>query len=231
MLTHKQVETMVDDFMGEKSWHRLRNSEYLGTREHRWNRSSEPDSGFGVFNISRPDRIYAQQNTIVVCEIKPEVISQREVMTGIGQLACLLPYEVKPYLVIPESQVKIFFNAISKLPWLGVLSYSSKELRVFQKSERDLTDLIRLPTLIPAGPKGLTREILWEFLGDFIERDGLYDEFTLKTQLEAKYLHIKVYYQTLGNLLTSMGFEQEGGGDNKLYNITINRRKDENYTV
>jgi len=248
MLTHKQVETMLDNFMGEKGWMRLKNSEYRGSKNQRprnLEKNYLVDSGFGVFNTRQPDRIYVQKGTIVVCEIKPEDTSEREIMTGIGQLASLLPYAVKTYLVIPESKINNFSYTFKELPWLGILSFSpswislsgadwqpvQSRLQMLHKAERDLSKLKSLPILAPVQTqKNLTREILWEFLRNI--QQGKYGESVLKKQIEAAYPNVKVYYQTLAKLLTSMGFEEALSLDEKTYNIIFARGVDESiYTL
>jgi len=108
MLTHRQVEAKLDRFMEELSWSRVK-------------------MGNGMSTFCQPDRMYAKpEMNLLVCEIKPSIVATGEIKRGIGQMACFLPWRVKPYLVIPENRFEDFQKIWVSLPWLGIFSYDEK---------------------------------------------------------------------------------------------------------
>ena len=183
-LTHKQVETLIDNLMVKQDWIRVR------TPDH--------------FN-RRPDRLFTKGDDILVMEIKPENARDSEILKGIGQIASYLPYQVKPYLVLAEKWVDEFKDTFRMLPGIGILRYSpAGEMVISQKSERSIAGLQKLELLKSVDI--LTRELLWKFLKDTITSDGLYSLDSIEADLIMTYPAIAVERQTVARLLLSMGY-------------------------
>ncbi len=106
-LTHKEIETMCDNFMKDAGWERA--------QEKKLNKA--------LVEI-RADRLYFKENEDPLAfEIKPENAQPPEIKRGIGQCATCLPCQVKPYLVLSRKQWAAFVDIIAFLPWLGILVY------------------------------------------------------------------------------------------------------------
>ena len=186
-LTHKQVETLIDNLMVKHAWVRVKNSSHL-------------------FKGSRPDRLFTKEGEILVMEIKPENSSKGEIHRGIGEVVGFLPYQVKPYLVLPESLVDWVRDVFKMLPDIGVLQYSpTGEITMFQKSERNMASL-RTVKILDRPSIDMTKELLWKFLKNTITEDGMYSLDFIEGALQVAYPIIRIDRQTVARLLLSMGY-------------------------
>ena len=171
MITHKGLETRCDDFMKQRGWYKAKRRT-------------------GLFN-RLPDRIYSKPGAWpLVFEIKPDNIRMGEIQKGIGQCVFYLPYQVKPYLVLPEhwlnQEIK---NVLKQLP-IGVLAYDG-DLRIYQKaSDRDFRDLLPAPEL--EVDLKLTRDTLQEFLSRYPR--GEYALADIVSDLRKEYPLLGVVY-------------------------------------
>jgi len=193
-LTHKEIESLCDLFMENKGWDRVRKA--------------------SIFNENRlesyaADRIYIKNGVVLVFEIKPENASPEEIKRGIGQLACFLPYQIKPYLVLSEAQWSWsnMRGVIKFLPWLGVAVYKSMfELEIKQKSTRDDKELL------PVGDLPIKlRELTYDHIYSFIKKrelKGFHSVKELEGLLKEAYPNYKVFKQNIGSALKGAGFKQ-----------------------
>jgi len=185
-LTHKQVENLVDNLMVKQGWVRVKNQHHL-------------------FHGRYPDRLFARGDDILVIEIKPENARDSEILKGLGQMTCYLPYQVKPYLVLPEKWADVFREVIRMLPDIGILQYSPVgEMVISQKPVRNMAGLQKLELLKFINLE-VTRELLWKYLKT-ITSDGLYSLDFLEDGLRMTYPTIAVERQTVARLLKSMGY-------------------------
>ena len=209
MLTHKELESMVDEFMETQDWVKVKISNELFKR--------------------KPDRMYTKGSLVLIFELKPENILQPEVDRGIGQCMGYLPYRVKPYLVIPEVWATYYRKIFAQLPFLGVLQYSN-ELSMVQPATDRLGDLQEFPQL----EIRLTRLFLWRFLKKRVE-DGLHSLDSIEDLLSQAYPLVKFYRQTIARMLLSMGYGRErynptsmeydpfGKGSKSFFHIILHR--------
>jgi len=109
-LTHKQVESQLTIWMERCGYKRVKYS----------------PANNQAYRSLRPDRIFKnKEKPVIVVEVKPEIVTKDEVLRGIGQSACYLPYNVKPYLVIPVKYYDELEKVFAKLPWLGIITYDN----------------------------------------------------------------------------------------------------------
>ena len=122
LLTHKEIERMCDGFMESLGWDRAHQTLLNNEGEVR------------VY----ADRIYIKENEIpLLFEVKPENAKSEEIKKGIGQLACCLPFQVKPYLVLSRKHWNIYGYPITFMPWLGVIVYEGTAFSIKQQPFRE----------------------------------------------------------------------------------------------
>lgn len=183
MLSHKALETMVDDFMESKNWLKVKvGKDYKGR--------------------CRPDRVYTKGTDILVFEIKPFNITRGEIYKGIGQALWYLPYQVKPYLVIPDHWVSSFQKTFSHLPFLGILQYSDRDFSVYQRATRNP----QLEEFYPLEIVRLSRLFLWNLLKRICPEDGLYSLDFIAENLKLAYPKVSFYRQNIARVMTFMGY-------------------------
>ncbi len=186
MITHKIVETMVGNLMDKFEWARV-----IVAKE--------------LFGGKLPDRIYTRGESVLVFEVKPENSKDAEIDKGIGQSSWFLPYGVKPYLVLHQTQAERYGKAFAQLPYLGVLQYSSQgELSQIKKSESD-----NLPPPTHLQSHRLTRQFLWNFLKRTYKEDGLYSLEAIEETLRLAYPLATFYRQTIARQMLAMGYGRE----------------------
>jgi len=194
-LTHKDVEHLSDDFMASKNWERVR---------------------FSLISTSPRtlvDRIYVKEGDILGFEIKPENTLDEEVKRGIGELACLIIFQIKPYLVISEPKFKVFKSIFEKIPWLGVLTYLPFEQNVGELINMKKPIVSKgLPITLPAGQlKPLTTEFIQAAI-DELQIHGMCPANGLVKKLRRHYPNYRYSSRYMGTLLTQMGFPKTDGG-------------------
>lgn len=214
-LTHKELETMCDRFMAEHGWER-------GTSNNR-------------MKTFTPDRVYSKENKWpLVIEIKPENADGPEIKKGIGQSACCLPYQVKPYLILSEKQWDTFESIIQQLPWLGIISYpistfdkkaGYKNLAIKQKPEArvpgELTFVSFPPS--PLKRKQPTTKLPAESIYNFFLESHLLGHFgtgELADILSNKFPDYKITLQSLGYTLKRLGFKKTTKDHKKGYTLS-----------
>jgi len=197
-LTHKEVEHLCDEFMASHKWERVKVSQI----------SSSPQI--------LVDRIYMQENEVPLgFEIKPENILNEEVKMGMGELACLAPFQIKPYLVIPQVKFELFEHIFAKHPWVGVLTYLPRrgvltDLPLTIRKKPILSDnLIFLD--LPLPPKALTKEFVQSAIREF-QIWGMCPASVLVERLRDYYPNYKYSSRHMGVLLTEMGLKHTDGG-------------------
>ena len=123
-LTHKEIEAICDEFMEKLAWVKS-DLCLLGNK-------------LEIRVV--PDRIYVKEGKYPLgFEIKPGDARIGELERGIGQMACYLPYQIKPYLIISVEQWATVEVVLSLLPWLGIAVYSWEPtmIEIKQKSKRE----------------------------------------------------------------------------------------------
>lgn len=112
-LTHIEVLKALTNFMQEQGWQRIKDKRYK------------------FFHLN-PDAVFQKMGyPLIIVEVKPEYLTIDEVRKGIGQCAQVLAYpEYRPYFVIPEKWYFEFSNVFAKLPWLGIIAYVGKQMRL-----------------------------------------------------------------------------------------------------
>lgn len=207
-LTHRQVETLCDDFMEKLEW--VRSDERL------------LDNGKGSVVIL--DRIYIKNGELPLgFEVKPENARKEEVIRGIGQMACCLPYHLKPYLILSEKQWFTLIEVFALLPWLGIVVYSKEtgKLLIRQKAERkDMENLTQVEKLLPKVKKLKDKQIY-----DFIQEgklDGFYTLKELRQLLTEAYPTSRVKESVIGRALSIIGCRRRKKSGQISYNISPN---------
>ena len=189
-LTHKDIEHLCDGFMFDRGWTRVNLSEI----------SIQPRILM--------DRLYLREEEEPLgFEIKPENILDEEVKRGIGQLCCITPFKIKPYLVIPHAKFEVFNFIIALQPWLGVITYDSfGHLETQKKPTHGL-----IPLDLPMPPKPLTEEFLRRALNE-LQLADFCTASVLTDKLRVRFPGYKYSSRYIGALLTKMGFTKTEGG-------------------
>ena len=201
-LTHREIESLCDLFMENKGWDRVKKA--------------------SIFNENKlesyaADRIYTKNGVVLAFEIKPENALDEEIKRGIGQLACFLPYQIRPYLVFSEAQWSTMERVIKFLPWLGAAVYKSMfELEIKQKSTRDYPPVGAWgwpDILLPVGDLPIKlRELTYDHIYSFIKKrelKGFHSVKELEGLLKEAYPNYKVFKQNIGSALKGAGFKQK----------------------
>lgn len=184
MITHKLVETMIDDLMRNQGWVRA-----VADRD--------------LFRGKLPDRIYTRGEDVLVFELKPDNCLNGEIDKGIGQSLWYLPYKVKPYLVISESWVQQYKLVFSHLPELGVLQYSElMQISIVQRSNRNMAGLSAPSHLTMR----LTRSFLWSFLKKVCPEDGYFSLDWVEEAIQTAYPLVMVYRPAIARIMTNLGY-------------------------
>lgn len=190
MNTHKQVEALIDSFMKEQGWERLKIVNWAE-------------------DLGRPDRVYARGEDTVIMELKPEDISMWELQRGIGQALFFSLYKAKIYLVFEQS-IWETFGEVLKLGLFGVFTYRALDKRF----DMVIQQKAPLPGNIPLDVEAfkhrekyriqLLREEVFEVVKEF--KPGPYSMKQITESLSKFYPGRRIAPSIVGKHLMSMGF-------------------------
>jgi len=201
--SHKEIENICDATMASMGWERVGCKATNDTPVSFW------------------DRVYTKEDLDypVVFEIKPETATSEEIKRGIGQIACTLPYQVRPYLIISEDQYLMFKEIFELLLWLGICLYDDRKLLLPVKQRASLDYHGQTELLTRKLPK-VKKSIRWEQVVDIAR--GLSGLFTVKdfTEiLKGHYPGLKISANWVGEILVNSGYARKFKGTSVAYDL------------